>query len=148
MAGEAGYNISVDWSNFDRLAGTLEGVHNRVAQLLAIDLEGNIRREAPVGITGNLHASWRSMMRTLGVWVVGSYLAYAAFVNDGTRPHIPPVAPIREWAEFRGLPWWPVWYSITQRGTKANPYIERSMDLTNKRMPLLINQAIAEVGIT
>lgn len=56
-----------------------------------------------------------------GNWDAGTIL------EMGTRP-IPnaPWAPIKRWAEFRGLPGWPVLYKIRTQGVDAHPFLERT----------------------
>lgn len=47
----------------------------------------------------------------------------------GTDP-IPgvPWAPIKAWADFRGIPAFPVWMSIRTRGVKPHPFLQRTLD--------------------
>jgi hypothetical protein len=162
---EGGYSIQIDWSNYQRLVGEIAGVPDKLCELIAKDLERTLKKEAPKGITGEMRKSWRAdrisqIAAVLGgllnvvetrigsigsEWVVGNPVDYAAYVNDGTRPHVPPKAPIMEWAEFRGLPWFPVWRAICDRGTKANPYIDRSIEAVNGRIPLLFSEALAQM---
>mgnify|MGYP003394521515 CR=1 FL=1 len=57
----------------------------------------------------------------------------------GTGP-IPnaPYAPIRAWADFRGIPAFPVWYKIREEGVAAHPFIDRTLDAAD--------EVIAETG--
>lgn len=163
---EGGYSVEIDWSNFERIAGEVQGVPDKVCELAAKGLERNIKDElASSKVTGQLRASWRAdnitQSEILGglfsveahrggnvanvEWVVGSPMEYAAYLNDGTRRHIAPMDRIQEWAEFRGLPWFAVWKGILDHGTKANPYIDRALETTNRDMPLIMNEAIAEM---
>jgi len=162
---EGGYSIEIDWSNYKRIVGEIAGVPDKLAQLTALALEKIIKQKSPKGITGQMRAAWRaeklkgsytllggllnvdtSSQGSVGSeWAVGNPYAYAAYVNDGTRPHCPPKAPIQEWAEFRGLPWYPVWLSICERGTKANPYIDESVDEVNREIPMLVNEALYQL---
>ena len=49
-----------------------------------------------------------------------------AILEMGTRPHTPPFAPIAAWAEFHGLPAFPIWWGIVTNGTQAHPFLERT----------------------
>jgi len=51
-----------------------------------------------------------------------------ALLELGTAP-IPrlPWAPIKAWAEFRGVPAFPVWYKIRTQGVSPHPFLERTM---------------------
>ena len=141
---DGGYSIEIDWSCLDRIAGQVEGARERTAELIAFVLEGHIKKEATIAQSGQLRAGWRAESKGVGEYVVGTPNAYAAYVNDGTRPHAAPMSAIRAWAEFRGIPWFPVWLSILEKGTEANPYIDRSIELTERQIPALMNQAIGE----
>lgn len=136
------FSIDVDMENLQRLAGSLDGIPDRVIELTANEFERQVKREAPKARTGYLQTKWRAEKRGKGEWVVGSPLKYAQYVNDGTRPHTPPMQAIKEWAEFKHLPWFPVWLSIVRKGTKANPYINRAKEQTTRQIPLFVNQAI------
>ena len=45
----------------------------------------------------------------------------------GTRPHRAPWSPIKQWADFRGLPAGAVWYKIKTRGTAAHPFVDETL---------------------
>ncbi len=49
-------------------------------------------------------------------------------LEHGTGP-IPnaPWGPIKAWAAFRGIPGWPVLYTIRTRGVKAHPFLDRTL---------------------
>ena len=52
-----------------------------------------------------------------------------AILELGTKP-IPncPWLPIKAWAEFRGVPAYPVWMKIRTKGVSAHPYLQRTLD--------------------
>lgn len=60
----------------------------------------------------------------------------------GTKP-IPnaPYGPIKKWADFRGLPAFPVWYKIRTQGVSAHPFLERTLDASESE----IGQAAQEL---
>jgi hypothetical protein len=135
--------VTIDWSNLMRVAGEVKGVPDATCRLVALDLEGRLRRGTPVGRTGQTRAGWRAEREGNG-WIVGNPYAWAAYVNDGTRPHTAPFDRIKEWADFRGLPAGAVWWAIRTKGTKANPYIDIAVQETNAQVPVLFNQAVQE----
>lgn len=49
----------------------------------------------------------------------------------GTNP-IPnlPFEPIKRWAEFRGIPAFPVWYKIRMEGVTAHPFLDPTLQRT------------------
>jgi hypothetical protein len=57
---------------------------------------------------------------------VGSNLKYAASVEFGSAPHMPPLEPIKEWCRRHGLPEsaaYPIALGIAKHGTPARPYL-------------------------
>lgn len=52
-----------------------------------------------------------------------------AILELGTGP-IPnaPWAPIKAWADFRGIDAFPVWWGIREHGVKAHPFLQRTLD--------------------
>jgi len=96
-------------------------------------LVNNLKRESPVGATGDLQRSWQIFLTGRGRVVLGSRIGYADDVNDGTEPHEPDFQQIKIWARrvlgdesAAG----PVWRKIKEEGTEPNPYIDRSLEKT------------------
>lgn len=58
-------------------------------------------------------------------------LKYGIFLGKGTRPHRPPIAPIRKWVQMKkSIPYkkgleYAIAKSIEKKGTKPHPFIER-----------------------
>ena len=48
---------------------------------------------------------------------------YGVFVDEGTKPHMPPVSSIQKWADDKGLNAWAVAKKIEKFGTKAQPFL-------------------------
>ena len=51
-----------------------------------------------------------------------SQASHSAFVNNGTKPHFPPVAALEDWARLKGVSPFAVAKSIAKKGTKAVPF--------------------------
>jgi HK97 gp10 family phage protein len=77
--------------------------------------------------TGDLHESMQVVISPQGLSVrVGSTAHYAPFVEFGTRPHFPPLEPIREWCRSRGIDEsaaFPIARKIAERGTPERPFL-------------------------
>jgi len=58
---------------------------------------------------------------------------YGKFVDEGTKPHMPPVDKIRNWADSKGLNAWGVAINISKFGTKAHPFIFKFNTITQNR---------------
>lgn len=59
---------------------------------------------------------------------------YPVFVHEGTRPHWPPIEAIRPWAERHGIPPFVLARSIAEKGTRANPWLERTLNMIGPRL--------------
>lgn len=63
--------------------------------------------------------------------IVWSQEKYGVFVEYGTRPHFPPVAPLERWAQIKlgrsGLGY-PIARKISRVGTKAQPFFHSAVD--------------------
>lgn len=53
---------------------------------------------------------------------------YGKYVDEGTKPHMPPVEAIRPWAESKGLNAWAVAMNIKKYGTREHPFIHKFND--------------------
>lgn len=102
----------------------------------ALAAQREIRKEAP---TDRARLRNSVQIQALGRFAlsVGTNVKYAIYVHEGTRPHRAPWDPIERWARRRGIPAFPVWYSIMKKGTKANPFFERG---TKAAEPAINNQ--------
>lgn len=60
----------------------------------------------------------------------GSSVKYAAAVHEGSRPHFPPVGPLKEWAVRHGMPesaGYAIAVKISREGTQPIKYLERPL---------------------
>lgn len=88
---------------------------------------GKEKTEAPFGVSGTLRDNWIVQVgRFEGALKANA--PYALFVEEGTKPHMPPVDEITPWAKKKGINPWAVAISISKKGTKANPFLQRSVD--------------------
>lgn len=97
---------------------------------------GKLAQNTPKGATGKARQSvtW-DFQPSIGDAVRGLvyYMeppgSYIAFPDQGTRPHFPPIAPIRYWAQRvlgdASLAY-PIALAIAKRGTKAQRFLERT----------------------
>ena len=63
--------------------------------------------------------------------IVGAEAKHAPFVEFGTKPHFPPIAPLERWAQLKlGKPGagFAIAKKISERGTKAQPYFEPAIE--------------------
>ena len=48
---------------------------------------------------------------------------YSVYVDEGTKPHTPPVSAIQKWADEKGLNAWGVVKNIEKYGTQPQPFL-------------------------
>lgn len=100
-----------------QIAETMEGVLERNRYTGSLQSSITVRYDAAAGEV----AIGPTVMR--GAYDGGTLL------EEGTGP-IPnaPFAPIAAWAEFRGLPAFPVWWKIRTVGVDAHPFLEPTIN--------------------
>lgn len=90
------------------------------------DIQANITSKG-ISNTGQLRRSVNVIKASFDKGIVGVGEKYGLFVEGGTRPHFPPVAPLERWAQTKlgqsGLGF-VIARKIAQRGTKAQPFVE------------------------
>lgn len=129
-------------------------VARRMAGLM-LDLQSDVQDKTPTAF-GTLRASIGSDVELrpgLGVTgVVGTSLAHAVPVEVGTKPHMPPVAPIKLWAEKKlGLTGreatraaWAIAMTIKRRGTLGVGMFHRSFAARRGEIGDVLNNAVME----
>jgi HK97 gp10 family phage protein len=103
----------------------LAGPQRRFLDRASIALQNQARGLAPVD-TGRLRNSiGREIDRGIPPRYarVGTNTFYAPFVHEGTRPHWPPIAPLRRWAKRHGVNPYALQRAIATRGTRPRPFL-------------------------
>lgn len=127
--------LSVTVTGFDKLVKQIEkypqisekhvtmAINRSLVRIL-----GQQKQQAPVGVSGNLRDNWKiDIGRFQGV--LRSNAPYAMAVHQGTGPHAVSGETLKAWAKRKGLNPWAVAKSIAKNGTKANPFLLRSIQV-------------------
>ena len=119
-----------------QLNRTIRGASRRELETAARQVMNRAKVLAPVD-TGRLRASIRIESRRLltlrSVYTIGSDVSYAAYVNDGTRPHT--IRP-RTAKALRFVVGGRVVYAkvVHHPGTRARPFLDRALrEITSGR---------------
>jgi hypothetical protein len=100
-------------------------------------IAGREKREAPVGVTAHLKQSIGIRLKKGSVIIVPKK-KYAVAVHEGTKPHYVSVknkrAPLRIWAIKKGINPYALQKSIMRKGTKANPFVDRTIQKAEYRV--------------
>lgn len=98
---------------------------------------GTEKGEVPIGVTNHLRQSI-GMRLTANSVVIVPKKEYAIPVHEGTRPHYVsvsnPRSPLRIWAIKKGLNPYAVQKTIMRKGTRANPFVDRTINMTNNKV--------------
>ncbi len=93
--------------------------------------------EAPRGATNKLAKSIKQFVTEIAATIGPDHdLDYAKYVELGTKPHMPPVSALQDWAQSKGINPWAVAMSIKKKGTKANPFVKRTYELAKPEVIL------------
>lgn len=111
-----------------------------------------IQRDARIGSpvdTGRLRASITPEVRTEGddvLGVVGSNVAYAPYMELGTKAHMPPIAALETWARRHGTSAFLVARAISRRGIKARRFLQGAFEKNKDRIIKRIERAVKEIA--
>lgn len=145
----------------------------KLVRRIGLLLEKNVKRiidQKKVNVTGTLKKSIASKVEKRATEIVLTVFAntnYAQYVNNGTGPHMPPVAPIRDWVVKKGLAFktvdkvgnrkkilayksmddywqitrvaWAIAKNIEKKGTKGIRFFELALDISTNDINKLIN---------
>lgn len=101
-----------------------------------VQREGMIR--APVD-TGRMRASIIAVVRPLQA-TISPTVGYALFVEEGTRPHWPPVGALQPWSRRHGFPSaFVLARAIAARGTRPHPFMRPALSASMSTIRSLLN---------
>jgi HK97 gp10 family phage protein len=106
----------------------------------AYETEAEAKRLAAVD-TGAMRSAIRARQVGSFAWEVRSPRP-GVYVEFGTRPHFPPLAPIRAWARRHGIEKaaFAIARKIARVGTRAQPFMRPALDKVMPRIRQLIDQ--------
>ena len=98
----------------------------------------------------NEHISSGSLSRSIKYKVVGKTLyvtmnKYAAYLDQGTKPHPVPPKALEKWARKKGLNEYAVSANIKKYGTKAYPFLDEFDDVVKKNIKKISNETAKEI---
>lgn len=161
-SGELQFELQVDTRKLQKVYERMPvAVHRRLntAMIEVGHLVANaVKQLTPVGVSGHLRRSIQPSVRGYGLNIearIGSPLPYASPVETGTRPHTPPIEPIRLWArrvlgdeKAAGAVWQSIrkrgtsMYALRTRGTKGYEMFKRGFAQTEDAVKEKIEKAI------
>lgn len=119
---------------------SIEGLTEKVANNVAIDLLANLKKESPVD-HGRLQGSWSIFDDGPAQRVVKSSAIYADYVNSGTGIYGPYKTPITHptiGEQFAFQANGRMIYTNMIKGIKPRKFVEKSIGQTEKRLPELV----------
>lgn len=94
--------------------------------------------------TGNLQRSIQMQFSPIQVKVWPN-AKYAKDVHEGTEPHVIPIGDLEGWARRHGTSPYAVQRAIAKRGTKANPFVRRTIEKITEPVNRLFQEALARI---
>lgn len=119
---------------FNHVGQIARRLHNRAAETVkttALDIERDAREQAADNGSvdlGDLVAGIRAEAQGDLTWTVTAYAEHSIYVEEGTRPHMPPVEALRGWADRHGMDPWPLALHIREHGTPAQPFMAPAVE--------------------
>jgi type IV secretory pathway TrbD component len=128
----------------EKYPATSEKHVNAAIQRSLVRILGQEKQQAPVGVTGNLRDNWRiDIGRFEGA--LKSMAPYSMAVHAGTKPHFVSGETLKAWAARKGLNPWAVAKSIAKKGTKANPFLQRSVQVEGDNVNREFSNALGAI---
>jgi len=115
---------------------------NEVLERLGQEIVTDMRKQAPSD-TGTLKSSIQYSIDNNSLVIHMD--EYGIYLNDGTKPHMPPISAIEGWARRKGIDPWALAYSIKSYGTKAQPFMKEFLDFDSKYVKILENSTAKEL---
>ena len=72
-------------------------------------------------------------------------MAYAPFVEFGTKAHFPPIAAITDWANSKGINPYALQKSIGAKGMKAHPFFIPAVEEGTPKIQEYFRVALAKI---
>ena len=128
-------------------------IRQEVGQTLQAEVQGlthAIKSETPVD-TGVLRSSIVGTVRHgpgryfTGQIAAGRQAPHAIYVEEGTRPHWPPIRALEGWARRHGISAFLVARAISRRGTRAVRMFARNWDAWRPKWQPALDQAMRRV---
>lgn len=143
--------MEIELKNFDKVLKIADKypavAEKHVGQGIAkifVKLIGGFGVNAPVGVTGHLRDNWKTNIgRFEGSLKSGQ--EYSGSVEFGTRPHNVAPSQLREWAVKKGLNEFAVAKSIAKKGTKANPFVKKTIDGNSSAMESVLKETLQNI---
>ena len=141
--------IYLEINEINNILDNIDGLSEKIVNNVATNLWGNLRQESPID-HGRLRGSWSIFDDGPNQKTVKSSANYAEYVNIGTGIYGPYKTPIvhptigKKFAfQVNGR----MVYTNIIKGIKPNPYVERSMERTQNRIPELVIKSINQAKL-
>lgn len=129
---------------FKRAPEATTRVIRQLVEGSAIDVQRELIRVTPVGVTGAMRRSVQyKFSATQMQAVIEPNVKYAESVEYGGRPRwvsVKPGTPLAQWARLKGINPYALQHSIARKGTKAHPFVTPTY---NKMKPKVLNDIAA-----
>jgi HK97 gp10 family phage protein len=121
---------------------------HRLLEQNGIQVMAEMRRQAPVAVTGDLRRTIHYYFLETATVAVEPTADYAEYVEKGTSPHwvsVKPGTPLYRWATQKAISPYALQRSIARKGTKPHPFIQPTYEIMEPRVHRDFNQGIDQL---
>ena len=122
---------------------------NKAIRNSLYSIKSEATKSAPWGSTSDLRNNWIvSLKRFEGSLASGAKqngFYYGTSVEYGTKPHFVSGKSLAMWASKKGLNPYAVAKSIAKKGTKANPFLQKSIDSQSSTIDQIFADALDKI---
>ena len=139
------YNIEVNTDSLKKIAkdfwpGVIKETLDVSVKKSIVLLNRNAIVETPTD-RWRLRNSFQTEFRTW-YWRLFNPVEYATYVHEWTRPHSAPFDPIAQRAKRKWLNAGAIWRAIKTRWTKANPFMDRAIEKSDREIDQIFQAEI------
>lgn len=109
---------------------------NNAIEASIATLETEAKKEAPI-FNWQLRSWFQSIFRPLK-WILFNPEKTAIFVQEWTKPHSAPFDELDKRARVKWIPTWALRYSIKTKWTKANPFLDRAVAKSERKIDSIL----------
>lgn len=131
----------------EKLNGHLPAILRTLLEKATFKIEG-IAKDIVPHDAGLLRASINPKIdpSPIPMWgKVGPSLKYGLFVELGTKPHWPPIGPLKGWARRHGVSPYALQAAIAKRGTRAQPFMRPALEKSKEDIDKYVTEAGAAI---
>ncbi len=153
------FRMDAQVQGLDRIMAKLESSHllddpfNDGIADIVLKWEGDAKREVGVDTGQGRRNITHQVDRRRRLGRVGFTVRHLRYHHGDfdekkthTKPHFPPLDPLRAWARRHGIPVFAVALAIARRGTAFNPFLSKAMKMNEGYVKQRVGRIMDDIG--